>query len=105
LDEQPGSNPQAGPIAASRARLQQCAISRHPWPNSISSMECSFAPTHMPVHAVPHQPGDAAALAATVAQNFHLHDIVAFMHRARAVERDCRTPFHLARIDAISGLL
>jgi hypothetical protein len=30
---------------------------------------------------------------------------VAFMHRARAVERDCRTPFHLARIDAISGLL
>ena len=50
----------------------------------------------MPVHAVPHQPGDAAALAATVAQNFHLHDVTAFMHRARTINRTPET--HSARV-------
>jgi hypothetical protein len=40
-------------------------------------MRLATTPTHMPVHAVPRQRGDAATLAATVAQNFHLHEIVA----------------------------
>jgi hypothetical protein len=46
----------------------------------------------MPVHAVPHQPGDAAALAATVAPNFHPHDVTAFMHRARTIKQDAGNP-------------
>ena len=46
-----------------------------------------------------------AALTATVAQNVQLHDVTAFMHRAQALERDCRTPFHLARINTIARLM
>jgi hypothetical protein len=55
----------------------------------------------MPVHAVPHQPGDAAALAATVAQNFHLHDVTAFMHRARTIKQDAGNPLGTRRIDMV----